>query len=567
MNRFLCLLSGILLAVPINAAPWTAFRPGEVTVGGEIGRRLEVTADRMLHNLDFENTFARHFRARKEKPDVWGGFAGYGMVLDAVVKAAAHGIGGEETVAFKKKWIGDLLATQTPDGNISIFAGEPGVWDNHEQAYLVQALVLDHRWFGEGDSLAAAVRLADFLISRKTSAQLGLDTAFVLLAEETGERKYLDCCREAFREEGDMADYDAVLPVNGTKHVYTWLQRAHAQLLYAAATGRRTAKMEAVAGETLRRVFGDFVSITGSCTGQPGWGELWDETQRGVGKWGETCGAAYLMRYLAESLRRDPQARFGDLYERILWNAFFAAQSEDGTRQRYFVPFDEAGQWFERETYCCPNNFRRMMFEIPDAVFFRTSDGVAVNLYTPAELKSGETRLTMATRYPEDGRVELTFADPAAKALLLRIPGWCARAAVDGKPIAAKDGWARVEGDWTGGRTVSLDLEMTPRFEKGTKAQASRVAVTRGPLVFGAARESFADVKPSCGRPFSYCANQLLDAAEIRTDRPLVYTNGCVRASFVVRTETRSEQTVSLVPFSSGTRERTYFPSTRRDKL
>lgn len=69
---------------------WTAFRPGEVTVGGEIGRRLEVTADRMLHHIDFENAFAKHFRTRKEKPDVWGGFAGYGMVLDAVVKAAAQ---------------------------------------------------------------------------------------------------------------------------------------------------------------------------------------------------------------------------------------------------------------------------------------------------------------------------------------------------------------------------------------------------------------------------------------------------------------------------------------------
>lgn len=540
---------------------WFRFRPGEVTVGGEIGRRLMVTVDRLLHHIDFESTFAKHFRTRAQNPDVWGGFAGYGMVLDAVVKAAAHGIGGAETVAFKRKWISDLLATQTPDGNISIFAGEPGIWDNHEQAYLIQAFVLDHRWFGERRSLDAAVHLADFLIGRSTFAQLGLDTAFVMLSQETGNRKYIDFCRDAFREEGDMADYDAVLPVNGTKHVYTWLQRAHAQLLYSLATGRTSAKMTSARLETQKRILGDYVSITGSCTGQPCWGELWDDTQRGVGQWGETCGAAYLMRYLAESICLEPRVEFGDLYETILWNAFFAAQSADGSRQRYFVPFDESGKWFDRETYCCPNNFRRMIFEVPDAVFFRTRDGVAVNLYTPAELTSDEMRLSMKTHYPEDGCIEIFFCDPRSKTLLLRMPNWCEHATLDGKQVVAGDGWLRIDADWSMGRTVVLCLEMTPKFVKGRMAQESRVAVTFGPRVFGAAATAFADVHPREGlRNFDYGRHQLLDSAEIFTDRPLKYEDGRVLASFVVMTETRSEQVVPLVPFTDESRERVFFP-------
>ena len=76
----------------------TPFRPGEVAVGGEIGRRMEMTLAKMLRHTDIDGTFARHFRVRKEKPDEPGGFAGYGMFLDALVKAAAHGIGGEETI-------------------------------------------------------------------------------------------------------------------------------------------------------------------------------------------------------------------------------------------------------------------------------------------------------------------------------------------------------------------------------------------------------------------------------------------------------------------------------------
>ena len=143
----------------------TPFRPSQVFIGGELRHRMELTADKMLHGIDIERTFVRHFRERKAEPDVPGGFAGYGMFLDAIVKAAAHGIGGDELRAFKSHRLAELIDTQTPDGAITIFDGKIGFWDNHEQAYLIQALVLDHRHFGAASSLAAAIRLGDFLIA------------------------------------------------------------------------------------------------------------------------------------------------------------------------------------------------------------------------------------------------------------------------------------------------------------------------------------------------------------------------------------------------------------------
>ena len=71
------------------------FAPDAVQLGGEIRRRMELTAAKILHHLDVENVFVRHFRHRSEMPDVPGGFTGYGMFLDALVKAAMHRIGGE----------------------------------------------------------------------------------------------------------------------------------------------------------------------------------------------------------------------------------------------------------------------------------------------------------------------------------------------------------------------------------------------------------------------------------------------------------------------------------------
>ena len=208
-------LAALALAV---VSPLTPFPPGEVTVGGEIGRRMAAAADCLTQRIDIENAYFRHFRVRREKPEVWGGFTGWSMALDALVKAAAHGIGGDEMRRFKDKWLR------------------------------------------------------------------------------------------------------------------------------------------------------------------------------------ETCATAYLLRLCAGRMAAGDETRYGDLYERVLYNAFFAAQSADGRRHRYFTPFDQPGEWWERgDTYCCPNNFRRMVFEIPDAVFARRKDGIAVNLYAPARLKTAGLDVEMKT--------------------------------------------------------------------------------------------------------------------------------------------------------------------------
>ena len=69
---------------------------------------MTVTVDKMLHHTDIENVFVKPFRERKEIPDEPGGFAGYGMFLDGLVKAAAHGIGGGETVKAKTRLLKEL---------------------------------------------------------------------------------------------------------------------------------------------------------------------------------------------------------------------------------------------------------------------------------------------------------------------------------------------------------------------------------------------------------------------------------------------------------------------------
>ena len=543
---------GTVVAAPIGHLE--KFAPGCVTVGGEIGHRMELTIDKMLHHTDIENTFAKHFRVRKEKPDEPWGFAGYGMFLDALVKATANGIGGEEAKQVKTRLLEGLAAAQTPDGRITMYLNKAGFWDNHEGAYMIQALCLDHRVFGCRRSLETAVRLADSLIRDKACVTLGSETAFILLAQETGDAKYVHWLETTGIIRKSLDEYDRHLHVNGIQHVYTWLARSLGQMQYADFMNLKGADRESLgagAFAAFRRLRGPELSITGSCSGVVQWGELWDSTQAGLGKWGETCATAYLMRLAAKMPEWDPKTHYGDVFERALYNAFFSAQSGDGLKYRYFTPFEEKAEWFDRDTYCCPNNFKREMFEIPEAVFYRTDDGLAVNLYTPAALKTADVSATMETAYPDDGKVSLNVT-MAKKAVYLRIPAWCEKASVtfgsDVQSVAGGD-WAVVRGDFSKGARIELDLPMPIRLVRGARAQEGKVAVMRGPCVYALECEVNGLERQYCG------------LWDLNAQKPMTFDakDRSITATFHERNNKHGIRPLKLTRYCRDNREKTYF--------
>ena len=531
------LVAGVV-APSFAADGFSTFAPGEVKVGGEIGRRMAITAEKLMRKTDIEQVFFRHFRNRKEKPDVWGGFTGWGMTLDAIVKAAAHGVCGDEMHAFKEKWVAETIASQTPDGAISFFGGKLGMWDNHEQAYLLQALCNDWEWSGNRKALDAARKLGDYLIARGSGVNLGLETGFVMLYRDTGDERYAKYLRDQFLIEKGNDEFDQIA-VNGVAHVYTWIQRALAQIQYRKVTGRTSPDLEAAADELYRRTFSDYLSISGSMSGGPLWGEVWDKTQIGLGKWGETCVSAYLLRCTTEWMKDHPEPRYGDLFERVMYNAFLGAQSHDGSKQRYFIPFDEQGEWFQHETYCCPNNLRRMMFELPDAVFFRTADGFAVNLYTPAELKTSGLSVKMETAYPVDCKVRLSIVSDRAGKVKVRVPRWT------GLPDAGT--WREIayaEGE----SAIDLEFPMEVRLVRGRQAKFGKVAVMRGPVVY------------ALEAPAKLGWKGFVDVLEIDCSVPMKWTGKGIEVEFVENRQKCLRHRFTLTPFCSDGRARTYFP-------
>ena len=471
----------------------------EVKVGGEIGRRIAITVTNNLLKLDVDSDFLRPFTAAPRT----GEFIGLGMMLDSTVKFAAH-TGDPRVVALKKHLVAKIIAAQEADGYIGTF--EPTkrirtIWDVHEMGYLIWALLEDHRYFGEAPSLAAARKAADHLIKNWSVlppdwgrnaevaphvAFTGIERTMLALHRATGEPSYLRFVTQTRA----LPEWDLGIVVGRRPgiegHIYAYLARCLAQLEL-----HRLQPSASLLRPTQRAL--DFMTHQDGAvlTGSAGQCEIWNDDQDSRGDVGESCALAYQLRVYDSLLRLNADPRMGDLMERTIYNALFASQSPDGRRLRYFAPLEGHRVYWKTDTYCCPCNFRRIIAELPSFVFYRAADGIAVNLYAPAQATLNSVTVRQETDYPNSGRVRLSIApaQPSTFSLRLRIPAWATKASVtvNGQPSQAtpKPGsFLELRREWKAGDQVELDLPMEWRLVKGRQRQAGRVAVMRGPQVF-----------------------------------------------------------------------------------
>jgi len=486
---------------------------GEIKVAGEIGRRLDLTVNRNLLALDTEHLFLEPFR-RRDKPS---GYIGLGKLIDATVRFAAY-TKDERVRALKNHLVAEAIKTQEPDGYIGILVPANrlwGVYDIHEMSYLVLGLTNDYKYFGAQASLVAAKKLADFIIRRWTAepsripgptgkrasmygVTTGLDGALLTLFEQTQEQRYLEFCTTF--EQYKLPEWNATIkmdepnkprPMDDERHAYVFMALCVAQLqLHNLHADPKLLKQTHHALNFLTRQ--DGLLISGSC----GLQEAWHDNQVGRGNVSESCATAYLTRMLDRILRITSDPQFGNMMERTVYNALFAAEAPDGRKLRYFCPLEGNRTYFECDTFCCPNNFRRIMAELPAMIYYRSNHGLAVNLYTQSTAKvdlSGGRCVTIQqeTNYPTSGHVRIVVTPSEAMEfpLRLRIPKWCPKAKLavnDQTPIEVSPGESLhdISRVWKPADSVTLDMPMPWRLVRGRKSQKGRAALMRGPVVY-----------------------------------------------------------------------------------
>jgi hypothetical protein len=164
---------------------------------------------------------------------------------------------------------------------------------------------------------------------------------------------------------------------------------------------------------------------------------------------------------------------------------------------------------------CCPVNVVRFIPAIAGCIYATRADNLYVNLFLGGEatvpLAGRTVKVTQETRYPWEGRVKLTLQpdQPGEFGLRIRLPGWAQGRPVPSDlyryqeqaglgqpvlkvngtatPLALEQGFAVVRRAWQAGDAVELELPLAVRrvvAHEGVKADAGRVALERGPVLY-----------------------------------------------------------------------------------
>lgn len=231
----------------------------------------------------------------------------------------------------------------------------------------------------------------------------------------------------------------------------------------------------------------------------------------------ETCASVANAMWNHRMFLWTGEARYMDVAERVVYNAFLSGISMKGDRFFYSNRLESfSGErrqpWFS--CACCPANIVRFVPSIPGYAYAQRDRDLFVNLFisggTQFEVAGRIVQLDQQSRYPWEGRIQLTVNpdQPARFALRLRIPGWAhneptpgtlyrfvnsvdqpPQVLINGEAVAHEtvDGYARVDRVWSPGDRVEFRLPMPVRrilADERVEADRGRVALQRGPLMF-----------------------------------------------------------------------------------
>ncbi len=210
----------------------------------------------------------------------------------------------------------------------------------------------------------------------------------------------------------------------------------------------------------------------------------------------ETCAGIALVMWNWRLLVSTGEARFAEVMERVLFNAFLSGFSLDGKRYFYENPLfsragTQRGEW--HACACCPPNVTRVLASIQQMAATHNEAGVQVHQLMACVVDAPQGRLRVETEYPWKGRVQMVVESVTQEEweIAIRVPSWAcgARIEVNGESAgpAEAGGYAKVKHKWREGDAVTLEFEMKPRLTQAhphVDSAAGCVAIERGPMVY-----------------------------------------------------------------------------------
>ena len=215
-------------------------------------------------------------------------------------------------------------------------------------------------------------------------------------------------------------------------------------------------------GRSARTSIGFVTEHHAYCTGGTSDGELWrtpDAISKQLGPDAEECCCSYNMMKLTRHLYgQNPDAKFFDYYERLLYNVRYGTQDRNGMLM-YYVSM-KPGEYKTFGTpldsfWCCTGTGSEEYTKLNDSIYWHDEKTVFVNLYIPSRLEWKERglKVRMETKFPAEERVTLTVE---------AAPEWIDRIAAADALLGDEGcgGGGQRQGDWGDADAVKLcDLQ------------------------------------------------------------------------------------------------------------
>jgi DUF1680 family protein len=414
-------------------------------------------------------------------------------------------------------------------------------WEREEEAHelynaghLYEAAVAHYQATHKKTLLNVALKNADLILKDFGPGKVMLppghqeiEIGLVKLYRLTGEKKYLDQARFFLEQRGNAQGHKLYgfysqdhKPVKQQTEAVGHAVRAAYMYSAMADVAALTGDQEYV--QALDKLWEDVVFRKIYLTGGIGATGAWEGfgpayELPNASAYAETCAsiANAFWNYRMFLLHGD--ARYLDVFERIIYNGVLSGVSLSGDRFFYSNPLASFGQhertpWFG--CACCPPNIARFIPQIGQYVYATSGDKLYVNLYARSQgqvtMEDLKVSLEQETEYPWNGQVKIKVNPEKADdfSVYLRIPGWAVGQPIPGdlyyfaekletRPVVKvngqevafhlENGFLPVTRKWQPGDLIEISLPMEPRrvlANEKVKADQGLVAVQRGPIVY-----------------------------------------------------------------------------------
>ena len=441
----------------------------------------------------------------------------------------------EKLYADAREVIDDIAAHQDENGYFNIYhtVAEPENRfrnrDHHELyclGHLIEAAVAWFNATGERDFLETIDKYIDYVIrvfvveksaGFVTPGHEEIELALIKLYRLKKDKKYLDLAMFFLNERGKcdpaLGNWargmynQSHLPVREQKTAEGHSVRACYLYSAMADAARDTGDAELLAA--CKAIFDDISTkkmyITGG-VGSSHHGEAFTVPYDlpNATAYAETCAAISLAMFAGRMQLLEPDAKYADVVERVIYNGMLSGVSLDGKSFFYENPLEirledrtknvsvTGGERLpitqRLEVFgcsCCPPNVTRFIASVGDYLLSAGENEIYLHQFMPYSAAVDGIQIEMETDYPVSGKVKIRISGAKGKTLCIRVPGWSDDASFS-VPFEMKNGYAciSVESD---AFSLDADFNMQPKWiaaHRLVAADAGKVALTYGPLVY-----------------------------------------------------------------------------------